>query len=235
MQYDNPAARFLNILLEGRAFPPEIGCRGVWEKILQTNETSKLMSRLGKVMELPSQIISNLAEGFPSQVGTWSHWENQVNAAFMVQNLNGRWDSFSSHIDEHSITYLRLASDLLQSKANTKLLVDEEITALRTKLQDIYSDIETSSVQEEVRKFILRHLKELINGIDEYKISGALPILDSISAAVGHTVMDVEYKNFLFDTDLGKKILDTLSSAANVVTVAVGLPQLTQAIALLTK
>lgn len=231
MNYDNPAARLLNLITEGRKNDPNANCRSVWVQLLGTNENPQLMSRLGKAMELPEQIISALSESFPSQGNTWSHWESQINSAFMAQNLNSTWNSFIGNIDNHSFTYLRLASDLLQSKANTKLLVDEEITSLRDSLQDIYTDAQTSPMPDEVRKFILRHLKKLIDGIDEYKISGALPILDSIESAVGHMAIDKNYKNFLFDTELGKKLLDTLSSAANVVTVAVGLPQLTQAIA----
>jgi hypothetical protein len=43
-------------------------------------------------------------------------------------------------------------------------------------------------------------------------------------------VRNKEYRNFLKDEELGKRLLDNLSAMANLMTVATGLPQLTVAI-----
>jgi hypothetical protein len=75
----------------------------------------------------------------------------------------------------------------------------------------------------------------MIISIDEYRLTGALPLLDAIDTTIGHAALEKNYKSFLTDTELGKRLLDTLSSMANVVTVAVGIPQLTVAIAQLTQ
>lgn len=71
----------------------------------------------------------------------------------------------------------------------------------------------------------------MIVSIDKYRLTGALPLLDAIDTTIGHAFLENGYKSFLTDTELGKRLLDTLGSMANVVTVAVGIPQLTLAIA----
>lgn len=234
MNNDNPAARLLSILEKGKQLPLNTNCRIAWQRLLMVeNDIALLMSRLGKIMELPEQIILALQEGFPNQKNTWSHWSTKVNAGFMQQHLNSNWDSFINHIDDHSITYLALAADLLQSKSNTKTISDDEIKSVRGKISQIYEEILTADLPDEVKKYLIRYLRKILIGIDEYYLTGALPLLDAVDTMLGHAAIDTNYRNFLRDTELGKKILDTLGAMANVVTVAVGIPQLTQTLALL--
>jgi hypothetical protein len=235
MNYDNPAVRLLSLIEQGKKEDPSQSCRIVWQKLLKADNLQLLLPRLGKVMELSELIIEEIKENYPKQDrNCWSHWETQVNHAFMNQNLNGQWVTFINHIDQHSITYLHLASDLLQAKSNTKSLTDENLLTISEQLNTIYQEVLESDLSDEVRTYLIKNLRKLILSIDEYKLTGAPPILEAIGTAIGHAHLDEEYKNFLTDTELGKKLLDTLASMANVVTVAVGLPQLTQAIALLT-
>lgn len=234
MNYDNPAARLLSILEKAKEIPPSMNCRNAWKKLLGPIENNAmLISRLGKIMELPEQIIQAMQDGFPSQGDTWSHWEAQISQGFSAQNLNANWDSFINNIDAHSIIYLRLASDLLHSKSNTKVIADEQINAVRESIQTIYEEVLNSELPGEIKKYVIRCLRKILVGIDEYHLTGALPLLDTIETMVGHSAIDKDYHNFLTDSDLGKRILDTLGSMADVVTVAVGLPQLSHAIALL--
>ena len=234
MNYDNSAARLLALLEEGKKKPANHKCKSTWEELLQcSGDDPLLMSRLGKVMELPSQVILSLQESFPEQGDTWNHWVNQVNTAFMVQNLHANWDSFIAHIDIHTITYLKMSASLLEQKTNTKLIAEDDLKGIREKLDSILSEVISSTGSDDVKKYLVRNLRKLIVSIDEYRLTGAFPLLDAVETSIGHAHIDKQYKSFLTDTDLGKQLLETLASIANVVTVAVGIPQLSQTIALL--
>jgi hypothetical protein len=236
LNYDNPAARLLALLTEGKMCLPGTSCREVWNDLLNANgDASLLMSRLGKVMELSRETVLALEAAFPDQGNTWSHWEAQVNTAFMVQNLHATWESFINHIDTHSITYLRMSAALLQTRMTTKLIANDELSTLRTTLDQILVDVFATDQPEEVKRYLVRSLRKLINSIDEYRLTGTLPMLDTIESSLGHAAVDKAYKSFLTDTEVGKKLLDTLASMANVVTVSVGIPQLSQAITLLAR
>ncbi len=231
MKYDNPAARLLSIIERGKQIAPNEVCRNAWQQILSvSNNNPLLMSRLGKAMELPELTIAALQEMCPDEGNTWSHWESQVNHAFMSQNLNAGWDSFINAIDQHSVTNLRLAAGLLQAKSNTKILADSDMENVKSQLTALYEEIINSAFDEDVKKYIARYVRKIIIAIDEYKITGALPLLEAIETAIGHAALHPEYKNFLTDEDLGKRLLDTLAAMANVVTVAIGSLQLSQAI-----
>ena len=215
---------------------PGTSCLEVWNDLLNANgDTSLLMSRLGKVMELSRETVLALEATYPDQGNTWSHWEAQVNTAFMVQNLHATWESFIKHIDTHSINYLTMSASLLQAKMTTKLIANGDLSTLRAALDQILVDVLAHEQPEEVRKYLVRSLRRLITSIEEYRLTGTPPLLDAIESSLGHAAVDRAYKSFLTDTEVGKRLLDTLASMANFVTVSVGIPQLSQAIALLVR
>ena len=52
---------------------------------------------------------------------------------------------------------------------------------------------------------------------------------------MGHALVNKEFRSFLKDDELGLKLFESMTAAANVVTVALGIPAITQAIQLLAK
>jgi hypothetical protein len=235
MNYDNPAARLLAILQNGKRFDRStMNCRTVWTEILESNgNEALLMSRLGKVMELPQAAVTALQELYPTEDATWTHWQGQVISGFASQQLHAAWQTFIDHIDDHTITYLKLSATLLQQRTTTKTLASDELRAIRDNLSDIVDDLVDSDQPEELKKYLVRHLRKILVSIDEYRLTGALPLLDSLESTLGHAALDRSYSKFLTDHELGKRVLDNLYAMANVITVAVGFSQLPQAAALL--
>lgn len=235
MDYDNPAARLLAILEAGTKNDANKSCRQTWHELLGTgNSQALLMSRLGKLFALPEQITQAIDDNFPGHRKNSTHWESQVNHAFLAQELNGKWGSFIGHIDSHTISYLGLTAELLQTKANTKTIADDQMLEVRNKLEELYQDVLTSDLETDIKTYLIRYLRQILTSIDEYFLTGALPILEATGTLLGHAFVDEKYRDFLRNEELGNRIFECLTSMANVVTVAIGLPQLTQTIALLT-
>jgi hypothetical protein len=234
MDYDNPAARLLTILEAGKTKDVNQNCRNTWGELLGSgNDYALLMSRLGHLFELPAQIIQEIEANFPTHRKNSAHWQAQVNNAFYVQALNGNWGSFIGHIDDHTISYLGLTAELLQTKANTKAIADDQILDVRNNIDSLYQEVLASDIPSEIKTFLTRYLRKILCSIDEYFLTGALPILEATGALLGHAFVDEKYRSFLCSEELGNRIFECLTSMANVVTVAVGIPQLTQTIALL--
>lgn len=228
MIHDNPAARLLKILQDGKNENSNESCRTVWAKLLkvQSNDHALMMSRLGKVMELPNQIISDIKENFPNQTNTYSHWSTQLNHAFLNQNVNGQWESFIKHIDQHSISYLQLSADLLQSKLSTSLIEKEKLNEIREKIDNLYKEIMETDLDEKVKEFLLRAMQKILVSVDEYNISGSIPIMDSIDMVFGHMVVNDDFREEMNKKPITKIIFEQLSDVANIVTVSQGLTEL---------
>lgn len=230
MHTDNPAGRLLHILQEGKDNAPHNTCKDVWFQLLEVeNENfALLMSRLGKVMGLPEQIRSQIQYHYPNQNDTCKHWIEQVNLAFSTQTLNGSWEEFNQYIDKHTISYLIMSADLLDTKENTQILKEDKLSEIREKINDLLTDILEEDIDEHFKKYMVDYLRKITVAIEEYKISGATPIVESIEQALGHAFIDKKYKDDLLKTETGKKIITALGAVASVVTIAVGLPQLSE-------
>lgn len=227
MQQDNPASRLLKILEAGRRLDKQRNCRECWEELLDARgDTALLMSRLGRVMELPRLTISALIASYPNQGETWKHWEAQVSAAFMVQNMHAEWKSFSANIDLHSITYLKMAADLLNAKQQSRLLEQAELSAIRDHVQAALNEVLDADLPNALKVQLSRCIKRIIDALDDYQLTGGIAVLEAAEASLGHASLDSEYRSFLQNTALGQRVLNAISAAANIVTVSVGIPQL---------
>ncbi len=232
---DNPAARLLAVLEAGQQKNQAMNCREAWQQILgvEKGKDALLMSRIGKVMELPEQAIQILSRDFPNQTNTFNHWNAKVNQAFSQQNLNAEWKSFQGHIDAHTLTYLRLTADLIQTKAPTKLLARETMDELRSQVDRLLVEVLDGDFETEIKEYVTRYLRRLIIALDEYRISGAMPVIEAVEGAFGHAFFDEGYRRTISGTPLGQEVVNVLSAVASAVTIALGAPQLPQAIQLM--
>jgi hypothetical protein len=236
MNYDNPAFRLLAILEAGKSFGPDKNCRKCWEEILDVrNDSALLMARLSRVIALPQRIVQDLQIYYPTQGNTWSHWEGQVSAAFMVQNMHGEWKTFFNNIDAHTFIYLKMAAELLNSKVSARLLEQEEVVQVRARIVAVLDDVLASDLRPDLKTQVCRCLRKVIEALDEYRLTGGVAVLEAAEVALGHAALDSEYRSFLNDDELGRRILDSINAAANLLTISLGLPALTVALSPLLK
>lgn len=231
MNFDNPAYRLLSILKAGRKIPVETKCRKAWAELLDIDENSpELYARLGKIMEIPSQIISELRLAYPEEPDGFDHCYNQLQNAFSGNELNSKWSSFISHIDVHTITYLELNASRLNNKSKTKAADLEFLKNTRKTLNELIESIIASEIEQDVKIPLCRNLRKLIEAIDEYNISGSVTMFDAIEILIGHGYFDPRYKEVLKNTDIGKNIVTLLGTFADMLAITQGIPQISEGV-----
>lgn len=234
--FDNPADRLLQILTAGRHRPTNEPCRAVWHQLLSTDgNEALLMSRLGKLMTLPGEIVQAYSRHYPDRTGSWNHWFTQVNTAFVSQQLSSIWQTFIAHIDDHTMIYLGMTADMLANRDFVEKLEASQLESLRKDVSDLLQETLQSDLESKTKDAIARHLQRLLVALDEYSLTGALPVLDAVEGSIGHTAFDEKYATALKETSIGQRFVTVLTTAANIVTVVVGLPQLPAGIHAATK
>lgn len=230
MLYDNPAAALHSILERGASIKHEESCHVVWSRLLEItpDDQDGLIQKLSAVMNLPSRSLILVKTSFPNQFKSTKSWVNIIEVAFMQQQLNGHWGSFIAHIPSHCLAHLSITAELIQTRLETKLIPEEDLNRVMQGIHSLVSEIDSSPLDNSLKAYLGRELGELQRSIRNYKISGAIPILQQTEAMLGHSLLDPSYSSFLTNHALGAKLLENLSAMANVLTVAVSLPQLTQ-------
>jgi hypothetical protein len=230
MLYDNPAAALQNILQRGLEEKQAQPCHEVWSRILEirSDDPGELIARLGEVMDLPRRTLVFVQASFPNQLKATTTWKAEIENAFMQQHLNGLWVTFISHVSPYCIGHLSLTSELIQTRLKSSIIASEDLTNVLQSLSSLVAEIDDSDLQVQLKAYLTREINDLQHSIRTYKISGAVPILRHTEAMLGHSLVDPEYSSFLSSHPLGARLLENLSAMANLLTVAVSLPQLSQ-------
>ncbi len=229
MIFDNPAERLLEILESGRFIRVNMNCRTAWCEVLELDDPSEsqLMSRLGKVMDLPSQALMLLESIDEHDDEAHQYWVKKVSNGFMQQNLNANWDSFINHIDQHSISYLKLCSRLLKAHSNIEGLNNEKLAEIKNQLIELIDEVQQNELDLELKRYLVRSLQRIIASIDEYFISGIVPVMENIESTIGHAIIDQEFRENMRDSEIGNKVWEYLFKVSSIVSMSVGLPELT--------
>ncbi|OHY89390.1 hypothetical protein BI375_23730 [Vibrio rotiferianus] len=222
---DNAAARLLAILETGKKTNVNFDTKRAWMTILglepdTPNVESVLMSKLGQVMLLPHETKLLVEQYYPSQASSLNHTLHQIQKAFTNQNLSATWTTFIQHIDSHCISTLSMTSALLDNKLETQLIESDQLSNFKEQVQEILNKTIASDLSSEFKKFMTHYLQKILSAINDYLISGAMPILDAIESTLGHAVLDPSFRDELKETETGSSIRAMLGDLANVVTVA---------------
>ncbi|ELK2038029.1 hypothetical protein RUX70_004110 [Vibrio vulnificus] len=226
MTNDNPAARLLAILNEGKKINSQTAAKSTWKEILKVPNPNSpqseavLMAKLGQFMVLPYETKQLVEQYYPAQSNDINHAVTQIQHALTHQNLSDKWQTFIGKIDSHTMSTLSMTSALLDHSLNTKLIEDDKLDELKEKISSLLNEVMDTDLPAEFKKFITHYLRKIRNAIEDYFVSGAIPILDALEATLGHAVLDPEFRDNLVKTPAGNKIRDTLSDLANVVAVA---------------
>lgn len=229
MIFDNPAERLLEILQSGQGISKTVNCRNAWKQILSLDNNSSeslLMSRLGKIMDLPSQSISLLESIGENDDDSHKYWVSKVSQGFSQQNLNGNWDTFINHIDNHSISYLKLCSRLLKAHSSVNGLPQDQLESIKNQIQELIGNVQSSNLELSVKQYLVRSLQRIVVSIDEYFISGSVPIIEAIETTFGHAVANKDFRNAVKDSDIGEAVWEALFKVSSIVSLSVGFPEL---------
>jgi len=228
MNLDNPARRLVTILEAGKRIKIDAPCKTAWAQLLGVDPHShELFARMAKVMELPSLAFQALTDADPSDAQDCNHWRAQLNNAFSQQNLSSNWQTFIGHIDQHSVTYLKMHAKILDLGSSRHAINPAELGKARAELDDILKNVLASEdIELAPKKYLVRNLRKLITAIDEFHLTGSEAIFDAIEVTIGHAIFDESYKKALKQEVTGSKLGTCLETLANLISVAQGVKEL---------
>lgn len=196
-RYENPAARLLAILTAGKEVPPSNNCRKTWSSLLGVEEGNEtlLLSRLGKTMSLIGQAETEITRIKDVDPDRYLGWVEPAVTAFTKQNLNATWESFSNHINTHTLNYLSNTADILTAYYPRKSWNTDELERIGEGIDDVIEEVHASQLDLKAKEFMVAKLREIQIAIDEYKISGSGPLVEKIESTFGHAVLNPEFRD----------------------------------------
>lgn len=233
MSLDNPAGR-LYALLEEADVPPKgndsTPVRHRWADVLgiHRNDLPTLLARLSEVMALPSQVRAAIESVPEEDKERFLEPIPKIEQAFAKLNLAQQWKQFAEPITQNVMTGLSFCDWLLSKSSPEPVIGDEQRERIHEEIRDLRDDVRANEEDDDLRRFLLRHLNAMDEALHEYKLSGAPPVEEAIHAAVGDS-----FFRFLRGETLPRNsrwdrfwlAAHRLSIALHIVTAGIALPQ----------
>ncbi|OAE52978.1 hypothetical protein A7J67_18425 [Achromobacter xylosoxidans] len=225
MTIDNPAHRLWLLLTDARYIKSDVKCKMAWASLLGVEVNSPdLYGRLGKFMQLPHDAIEALKVEHSDELPAAQHWFTQISVAFERQHLHETWQTFISHIDGHSMNYLKVHAKLINGGKQLKVLELDTLAQARADLATLLNTVlGDDTLDIGVRQALVRNLRGLLSSIEEYKLTGSAAVFDSISVVYGQGFFDSKYREAVSQSSpIGSKLHSIVGGLADAMTVILG-------------
>jgi len=181
---------------------------------------------LGQVLSLPVQVKQEIERQQDIDYDIYLKWMPSVQEAFNTLNLSGNIASFHNPISEVTLHGLEFCADLLSRQAPEKELPRDQLSQLDQKVTELIDEILAAEIDPYLKRYMLDKLNLVLQAIQEYKISGIVPLVKAFEATVGSVVVDRDIYEKTKKTKTGSKFWSVMAHVAIVVNIVVGAIQI---------
>lgn len=194
MPINNPAGRLLEFVKEAQKIPGDWGSRQGWARLLgvQPNDTASLLRHICPVIELPSLIKEKMTRLENISHDIYLEWVPRIESHLNQVELSSPWHKFLSGFDQTFKTKLEICDDLLSHNSPEPSLDKQQVQEIQSDVEDLIKDIEASSLDEDLKKYILYYLRKIDDGILEYRIKGIESLKKAFEETYGPLRIDPE-------------------------------------------
>ena len=227
--YENPATRLVELLERAKSIPVHVPfLEGLSELFETSNDYDKTIVRFAKFIVLSEEVVTTLNTLFTDGGTQHEYWQPRLKSILESMSLNSTWGGFSNGIDQNMIVLVKVSETLINTKIKATTAESHNLKNIKQDFESLLVEImDSDEINIQLKIFVTRKIREIITSIEEYQLTGVSPILDAIDSSIGHCITNPEYKEFVNNSSLGKRLAENLGAAANAITVITGLPQLT--------
>ncbi|PMH28180.1 hypothetical protein BCU71_06310 [Vibrio lentus] len=211
----NPVKRFSNLVqpyIFNKGYSNQnTSCDTVLHAMFDTTELTEMYVKLGSLHQLIDEVLE-----VSKEVPVYESVSKVLSVAKDQLNPYSKWQEVRTTLNKpfwDSIDTISMLLDMQQDSIHiqSKELTEEELAELKREISALQEKIISSEIDQHLKQHINRHLKRILNVIDDYRITGSLPVLEAVEGMCGHVVMqsagNKQYQEQIKDTG----IFDTIS------------------------
>lgn len=224
MDTDNPAARALRVLLQIEDLPSTMAAKEAWGRVLGVakNDESHLLIKLGQFMQVPSEAAELMNEKFPRLERQTKNWHARLYTAMTKQSLSSEISTFTRYYPSDANDFLKVMDQMLAISAHAEIDI-EIVSEFKSSIEDLITKVLQSNAEQKVQEYLVKSLRKVIVALENYQLTGMVPVLESIEIIAGHVFTDSEFKSAM-SSELGNNIFSVIGAIADSISIATGAP-----------
>ena len=189
----NPASRLREILESALSMPPAVHTRHAWCKVFEISDPDseeallEVQSRLLSLRKLFTDTESALREMPDLNESLFVAPLHRLSKVINLNGLHHGWNNYINHLKTTDMFSLNFIEDLLNRNVDSREneIPPDEIKALLVDLQELYEAVAASSLPKELKVALLDLIQEMLRGVHEYRVRGAVALKDILAKSIG--------------------------------------------------
>jgi ElaB/YqjD/DUF883 family membrane-anchored ribosome-binding protein len=227
------AGRLHTLLLAATKIQGNTRIRDAWAKLLQVNPTDSptLLRRLARVLDVPARLASQITEVATAEgqdVALHLRWQSPVSNFLSALNLSEPWSACIGNITGETLQSLEHCADLLHLRRPETIVGAEQLQQIRDSINDLLHEVSEASLDTKIRRMIERHLRAILDALEDYPIHGTPYLEDAVSAATGAIFLNIVHITAASPQDrtMVNKFWEVVRNIAAVIGLVIGVPRL---------
>jgi len=225
MAINNPASRLHDILKRCRTMQKERGkpMMVVWRQILGVApdlEETMVMTLVGKIFLLPSQVTTEISQFADLDQRLYLGWKQDLAEALKKINFNSNFADFYDKLSDSLLLTIEFCAHELSKRRPEKVLDQASLDEIKEQVHSFYDSILAADIPADIRRFLLDHTYELIDAIDSYIITGAIPLQRALDSTIGSFLTDQETAKQIKNEEISKRFWEIMNKVAIVLNIS---------------
>lgn len=226
MTNNNPAARLHSILAKCRSSPQDLRHKPMiqgWKHVFDLTDKTEdvlVMSRVGRVYVLPSQIAAEITRFADLDARLYLGWQGDMAAAFKTIGFNNAFQEFVGKLSDSLMLAIEFCAHELGKRCPEKILDDTAINELKAEVFTLYQEFLQADLPPDLSRYILDKLYQIYDALDTFPITGSQALETAVNAAMGSILTNNKMAEESAKNPGGQKFWKTVHKASLLLDIA---------------
>lgn len=192
-EYDNPAARLLDLFERAHSLPDNAKLRDGWSDLLDVDpdDRAQLLHRLSLVIALPAQLRAAVTALPDFEEDVHLKRMAAVENTLSQLNLDGmQWVQIKSGSTDTVRDWLSFVSYDLRRQGYAAPATEEDVEHLRDQVKRFEHAVEEADIPENLRDVLIEQVTRLRESLDEYRLAGPEGVAEAVDRSRGRLLRD---------------------------------------------
>lgn len=190
---------------------------------------AQLLQLYGALVALPGD-IRVAVDRLPRDTEDVDHLQaplQHVQSALTKWGLHGLWKNYKTVITPQIISDLKHTAQALRRNGWPDNIVENEPLAnLHRQVAELFDEVWKADLNDDLRRFVLRHLDRIERGVRHYQVEGSPPLEDAVDLFIGDMVRDAGeadrrgIRKFVEEDALGRRLMRVIGEVNGVLAFA---------------
>lgn len=228
---NNPAARLLNFVgtLRGYAINNKTQKTATALSIvlgIREDDVAGLLERVGKILGVPREIREQVRSIKDVDQNLYLRWLETVEMLLAALNLNASIAMFADRLPQAILDEGQFCADLLSRTYPERVIASDQLRAVRKEVEDLKSTVVQSELDLPLKRYLIEHLRAIVNAIDLYDILGPSEIEATLNRTLGSVLTDLNRAERIKESSVGNRFWEVVLRVSQLVEIGSGLAQI---------